>query len=1068
METLITPAQQQPSHTLRRRELDMGHDPSDMSETSSSKSLDSDHDGNHHPHNASSVPAKRRRETTPDEDTDISSSCNTASHNLASDSLPRQITIDTGVNSSDIISGISHREEIGQTQPDERSAEADDISDIDRPISQNANGDGAIINNPPNLARIRRVMFECKDPIEINLEEFETYWPFIDNVWVKQRSNSSKEGHCTTDYYMCRLRRPTHRTSETRPLPEGKRPRKKRVREGGICNFQIKVVKFEGAYSTVTISRTPGSCHIHSHDLDYIDKVKRNSGLMEFARKEAVKGYLPSSIYTKFQEEQENLAEAGGKFCTVTDVRNVSAKWRIQNPEVKLVPHDGYEYQKGHGIVRTTSAGGHSPHSANIALPKHDLNAPLPPDTLSFPHFQLDFLEPYLPKADERRQFPHVTLSYASSMDSKISLLPGMQTVLSGPEAKLMTHYLRSRHDAILIGVGTVLADNPGYGGDFLRIVEYNQNWRLRWEAILRALASEGIKSVMIEGGGTVLSELLNPEYTGLIDTIIVTVAPTYLGSGGVGNASKASSTSTTTAKRSPSTKNTTVTKTATKVRSRKPSALEKKSAVESKQRKGSTISPETGNTTSDAPRKRKAAAIDKEPAREPKKARAPKPRPAPRPKPKVVINAAPTTRLNVYVCGEGSSGELGLGPEKTALDVKRPRLNHYLSADRVGVTQVVAGGMHCIALTHDNKILTWGVNDQGALGRDTDWKGGYKNMDDTRSDADSEVDDDPALNPRESIPTAIPMENFPANTVFVEVAAGDSSSFALTDDGLVYGWGTFRSNDGILGFDSTHQVQLTPTVIPALKKIKHLACGDNHALALNEKGAVFSWGSGQQNQLGRRIIERNRLNGLQPREFGLPKNIAHIGCGAFHSFAVDQSGKVYAWGLNSFGETGIRENAGDDDAAIVHPTVVNTLSGRGVSQICGGAHHSLAVTKNGDCLVWGRLDGYQTGLKIESLLSDAVIKDERDRPRILVEPTPVPGIKATFVAAGSDHSLAIDTDGRPWSWGFSATYQTGQGTQDDIEIATVIENTAVRGKKLNWAGAGGQFSIFTEPTATL
>lgn len=474
----------------------------------------------------------------------------------------------------------------------------------DTPTSQNSGLPkcDCLINNPPNISRIRRVMFECKDPIEISLEEFETYWPFIDNVWVKQRSNSSKEGHCTTDYYMCRLRRPTHRTSETRPLPEGKRPRKKRVREGGICNFQIKVVKFEGAYSTVTIARTPGSSRVHSHDLDYIDKVKRNSGLMEFARREAVKGYLPSSIYTKFKEAPAKLEEAGGKFLTVTDVRNVSAKWRIQNPEVKLVPHDGYEYQKGHGIVRK---GGSESNGGSPVLSSTTPKSSLPPDTLSFPQFSLEFLGPYLPKHDERRPFPHVTLSYASSMDSKISLLPGMQTVLSGPEAKLMTHYLRSRHDAILIGVGTVLADNPGlncrlegaggygglgrmwqprpvvidptgrwpihpecrmlrtavngkgkapwvvvspgarihpqklvmlkgYGGDFLRIMEYNQDWRLRWEAILRALASEGIKSVMIEGGGTVLSELLNPEYADFIDSIVVTVAPTYLGSSGV------------------------------------------------------------------------------------------------------------------------------------------------------------------------------------------------------------------------------------------------------------------------------------------------------------------------------------------------------------------------------------------------------------------------------------------------------------------------------------------------------------------------------------------------------
>ena len=272
------------------------------------------------------------------------------------------------------------------------------------------------------------------------------------------------------------------------------------------------------------------------------------------------------------------------------------------------------------------------------------------------------------------------------------------------------------------------------------------------------------------------------------------------------------------------------------------------------------------------------------------------------------------------------------------------------------------------------------------------------------------------------------------------------------------------QSNDGILGFDSTHKVQTTPLLIPDLKKIKSITCGNNHVLALNEKGAVYSWGSGQQNQLGRRIVERNKLHGLQPREFGLPKNIVHVGSGAYHSFAVHESGKVYAWGLNSFGATAIREGAGDDEAAVVHPVLVKALTGRGVTQICGGSHHSLARTADGECLVWGRLDGFQSGLKVDTLSDDAVIKDERGRPRILIEPTPVPGINAKAVAANSDHSLAIDANGRAWSWGFSATFQTGQGTQDDIEVATMIDNTATRNKKLNWAGAGGQFSVFTDP----
>ena len=159
--------------------------------------------------------------------------------------------------------------------------------------------------------------------------------------------------------------------------------------------------------------------------------------------------------------------------------------------------------------------------------------------------------------------------------------------------------------------------------------------------------------------------------------------------------------------------------------------------------------------------------------------------------KPKEVINTSPDKKMNVYVFGEGSAGELGLGSAKGVTDVKRPRLNALLSAETVGIVQIATGGMHAIALTHDNKILTWGVNDQGALGRDTTWDGGLKDVD--ANDSDSDAGSDSGLNPAESTPTAIPSTSFPEGTVFVQVAAGDSVSIALTDDGFVYGWGTFR-----------------------------------------------------------------------------------------------------------------------------------------------------------------------------------------------------------------------------------------------------------------------------------
>ncbi len=180
-----------------------------------------------------------------------------------------------------------------------------------------------------------------------------------------------------------------------------------------------------------------------------------------------------------------------------------------------------------------------------------------------------------------------------------------------------------------------------------------------------------------------------------------------------------------------------------------------------------------------------------------------------------------------------GSSGELGLGTAKNAVDVKRPRLNPNLAADKAGIIKIVAGGMHCLALTHDSKILSWGVNDQGALGRDTQWEGGLRDMD-AAEDSDSEDGDDNGINPRECTPTAVDFsETEVAEGVrFTDVAAGDSCSFALTDDGRVYGWGTFRKGDGIFGFTSPGNVVTRPVLIPDLKKITAIATAHSPSTA--------------------------------------------------------------------------------------------------------------------------------------------------------------------------------------------------------------------------------------------
>ncbi|KAL5116397.1 2,5-diamino-6-(ribosylamino)-4(3H)-pyrimidinone 5'-phosphate reductase [Pleosporales sp. CAS-2024a] len=229
---------------------------------------------------------------------------------------------------------------------------------------------------------------------------------------------------------------------------------------------------------------------------------------------------------------------------------------------------------------------------------------PPPRDALTFPSSSAHHIDPYLPHFQPTTSSstkPFVTLTFATSLDSSLSLAPGLQTALSGPQSKAMTHYLRSHHDAILIGCGTAIADNPslncriagvgGYGGQGLerqprpvvvdprgrwdvsgaskvvklaregrgrgvwvvcwkgsaheerrallesaggKVLEIEGNEKMAWTSILERLGREGVRSVMIEGGGAVINELLAKANIELVDLVVVTVAPVWLGKGGV------------------------------------------------------------------------------------------------------------------------------------------------------------------------------------------------------------------------------------------------------------------------------------------------------------------------------------------------------------------------------------------------------------------------------------------------------------------------------------------------------------------------------------------------------
>ncbi|KAK0628194.1 regulator of chromosome condensation 1/beta-lactamase-inhibitor protein II [Bombardia bombarda] len=426
---------------------------------------------------------------------------------------------------------------------------------------------------------------------------------------------------------------------------------------------------------------------------------------------------------------------------------------------------------------------------------------------------------------------------------------------------------------------------------------------------------------------------------------------------------------------------------------------------------------------------------------------------------------------------GANSGGELGLGSSVLSGTVHHPRLNPFLSG-AVGVVQVSAGAMHGAALTKDSRILTWGVNDHGALGRDTTWDGvPMRDADD--DDSDSSVDSIESntgdLNPRESTPTDIDATNVARGVVFTQVAAAHNATFALTNTGLVYGWGTFRANKGELAFSPTVRVQERPILIPQIKYAIKIVTGGDHVLVLRADGSVYSWGVGTEGQLGRRFSSRRMQQDpdaeqrhLIPEKVATLKNIIDIGSGSKHSFAIDTTGRVWAWGLNNAGQTGLSDQAGEYGGYSHLPAPVRSLEHYGrIAQITGGAFHSIAVTADGRCLTWGRLYSFATGLRINSLADQSILRDSRGRPAILTAPTAVPGLRLAVIAAESDHSLTITLDHKVYTWGLNVSSQLGHKSEE-IEVATLLKDASIANKRMVWAGAGSQYCMLGEVSISM
>ncbi|XP_053310426.1 regulator of chromosome condensation isoform X2 [Spea bombifrons] len=375
-----------------------------------------------------------------------------------------------------------------------------------------------------------------------------------------------------------------------------------------------------------------------------------------------------------------------------------------------------------------------------------------------------------------------------------------------------------------------------------------------------------------------------------------------------------------------------------------------------------------------------------------------------------------------VLTLGQGDVGQLGLGED--VMERKKPALVPLPEE----IVQAEAGGMHTVCLGVSGNIYTFGCNDEGALGRDTTEEGS-----ETRP------------------------EKVDLSEKVVQVSAGDSHTAALTEDGRVFIFGSFRDNNGVIGLLEPMKKSAVPIQVQINVPVIKIASGNDHLVMLTADGDLYTSGCGEQGQLGRvpeRFTNRGGRKGLErllvPQCIHLKVkgtgrvHFQDVFCGAYFTFAISKEGHVYGFGLSNYHQLGTKSTNSCFAPQNLTSFKNSTKSWVGFS---GGQHHTVCVDSGGKAYSLGRAEYGRLGLGEKA--------EEKS------EPTEIPDLpKIASVACGASVSYAVSQDGHVFSWGMGTNQQLGTGEEDDVWSPYEMTGKQLEGKEVLSVSSGGQHTV--------
>ena len=245
----------------------------------------------------------------------------------------------------------------------------------------------------------------------------------------------------------------------------------------------------------------------------------------------------------------------------------------------------------------------------------------------------------------------------------------------------------------------------------------------------------------------------------------------------------------------------------------------------------------------------------------------------------------------------------------------------------------------------NDGKVYTWGENDYGQLGNGTTTN---SSMPICISDTEN------------SVLKGKNIKNISTNRYTV---------CAIDDNGKVYTWGenVYGQLGNGTTTNSSMPICISDTENSVLKgkNIKNISANGNTVCALDDNGKVYTWGENDYGQLGNGKTTNSSMPiCISDTENSVlkGKNIKNISANGYTVCAIDDNGKVYTWGKNNYGQLGNGKTTNSSMPICISDVQNNALNNATITKIITRSIDIYAIDDNGKLYAWGGNDYRQLG----------------------------------------------------------------------------------------------------------